>query len=93
MAELNGLDPEIAPYVQVLRREGVETFESCQGGPGHAMPEPTVRFHGQQSDGLRAVAVALENGFPVLDLRRTWPVIDGELTGPIWELTFSDQQR
>ncbi len=82
------LDPGIAHAVQVLAAEGVETFESCQGGPGHAFPEPTVRFQGEIAEGPRAFAVALKAGLPVLDLRRVWPVIDGELTGPWWELTF-----
>jgi hypothetical protein len=35
-----GLDPGIAEYVRVLLAQGVETFESCQGGPGHAYTEP-----------------------------------------------------
>ncbi len=25
-----------------LRSGGIETFESCQGGPGHSFPDPTV---------------------------------------------------
>jgi hypothetical protein len=82
------LDAGIRAYVETLRAAGVETFESCEGGEGHAMPEPTVRFHGAKPDGFRALAVALENGLPVADLRRSWPVIDGEPTGPYWELTF-----
>jgi hypothetical protein len=44
------LDPGIAPYVDALRAEGVETFESCEGGDGHAYPEPTVRFAGCEDD-------------------------------------------
>lgn len=82
------LDPGIAPTVLILAGAGIETFESCQGGPGHAFPEPTVRFHGDSSEGYRALAIALKAGLPVLGLRRTWPVIDGEPTGPWWELTF-----
>jgi hypothetical protein len=82
------MDDGVAPYVEVLIRAGVETFESCQGGAGHALPEPTVRFHGRKPDGLRALAVALENRLPVLELRRSWPLIDGELTGPYWEMVF-----
>jgi hypothetical protein len=46
------LDPRIAPYVRVLQENGIETFDSCEGGPGHAMPEPTVRFHGPRSEGF-----------------------------------------
>ena len=82
------LDPEIAAAVEVLRAKGVETFESCQGGPGHAYPEPTVRFHGQRSEGFRALAVAIQFRLPVSELRRVWPILDGEPTGPWWELTF-----
>lgn len=82
------LDEGIRYYVDVLAAGGVDTFESCEGGEGHAMPEPTVRFHGAKPDGFRALAIALENDLPVLDLRRYWALIDGEPTGPYWELTF-----
>jgi len=87
-----GIDAGIRPYVETLRAAGVETFESCEGGEGHSMPEPTVRFHGARPDGFRALAVALQHGLPVADLRRYWPVIDGEPTGPYWELTFRQRR-
>lgn len=82
------LDAGIAEVVAVLRDNGVETFESCEGGPGHAYPEPTVRFHGDTSEGLRALAAAIKAELPVAELRRTWPIQDDEITGPWWELTF-----
>lgn len=82
------LDPNIAPVVELLAAAGVETFESCEGGEGHAYPEPTVRFHGDRSEGFRALAVVLRAGLPVSDLRRTWPIVEQEPTGPWWELTF-----
>jgi hypothetical protein len=82
------LDPGIAPYVKVLHENGVETFESCDGGPGHAMPEPTIRFHGERPEGFRALAVARTYNMPVGELRRFWPIIDGEPTGPYWAMTF-----
>ena len=82
------LDEGIAEIVCVLRSSGVETFESCQGGEGHTYTEPTVRFHGDRSEGLRALAAALRAGLSVIDLRRVWPIIDGEPTGPWWEMTF-----
>jgi hypothetical protein len=37
------LDPGIRRYVEVLNEAGVETFESCQGGEGHAYPCRTGR--------------------------------------------------
>lgn len=88
MAEDSQLDPGILPFVKALREAGVETFESCQGGNGHAFPEPTIRFHGDRSEGYRALAAAMQKGLPVAELRRVWPINDGEPTGPWWELTF-----
>jgi hypothetical protein len=83
------LDVGIQGAVQALVAAGIETFESCEGGSGHAYPEPTVRFHGDQSEGLRALAVAMRAALPVRELRRVWPVLGNEPTGPWWELTFS----
>jgi len=82
------LDKGIEKAVHVLVEAGIETFESCQGGRGHAYCEPTVRFHGGKSEGFRALAAALQRGLKVAGLRRVWPVLDGEPTGPWWELTF-----
>jgi hypothetical protein len=31
----------------------------------------------------------MDSGLPVAELRRVWVVVDGELTGPCWELTFT----
>jgi len=83
------LDSGITRAVKVLRAAGVETFESCQGGRGHAFPEPTVRFHGGQAEGFRALAIALQHGLNVDALRRYYDVIAGEPTGPYWEITFA----
>lgn len=85
------LDPGIETYVKALRQEGIETFESCEGGAGHAYTEPTVRFHGGKSEGFRALDAALRRGLPVAHLRRTWPINDGEPTGPWWEMTFAQR--
>jgi hypothetical protein len=86
------LDPGIEKAVIALRKAGVETFESCEGGPGHAYPEPTVRFHGQQSEGFRALAAAMAAGLNVAGLRRVWPINENEPTGPWWELVFTPHQ-
>jgi hypothetical protein len=83
-----GLDPGIAPIVDALRARGVPTYESCQGGEGHAFPEPTVRFHGSRLEGFQALTIALQLGLPVRALRRVWRVIDGEPDGPTWEMSF-----
>src|ERR1700690_2455873 len=84
----DGLDAGIAPYVEILRSAGVETFESCEGGYGHTYPEATIRFAGSRGEGLRALAVAVDHRLPVRAIRRYWAVIDGEPCGPDWEMAF-----
>ena len=87
------LDRAISYAVKVLRDGGIETFESCEGGEGHAFLEPTIRFHGGQDEGFRALACALAHELPVAELRRFWQVIDGEPHGPHWEMTFNPMDR
>ena len=36
------LDPGIAQFVKTLQQHGIETFESCEGGEGHASPVPMI---------------------------------------------------
>jgi hypothetical protein len=87
---LPGLDPGIRGAVRVLIENRVETFESCEGGNGHSFPVPTVRFYGTVEAGFRALAACIAHGLPVDALRRVWYVLDGEPTGPQWELTFRE---
>ena len=83
------LDPGIAPFVDTLRQHGIETFESCEGEEGHSFPEPTIRFHGGRAEGFRAAWVAMTFGpLPFSKLRRVWRLVNGELTGPDWEMVF-----
>lgn len=82
------IDAGIVRHVETLRAAGVETFESCQGGDGHCYPQPTVRFFGDRSEGFRALAAAMQSDLKVVELRRVWPINDGEPTGPWWEMTF-----
>ncbi len=83
------IDPGIRRFVLILRSGGVDTFESCEGGEGHPFKEPTVRFMGNTAEGYRAFSVAINYGLPVCKLRRYYQVIDCQLEGPWWEMTFS----
>lgn len=87
------LDDYIKPFVDILRDGSVETYESCQGGLGHAFPEPTIRFHGGPSEGFRGYAIAAIHGLPVYAIRRVWTVDDGEITGPTWEMVFRESAQ
>lgn len=84
----DSLDKGIKDYVEILLAEGIETYQSCEGGEGHSFPEPTVQFSGDRSEGFRALAVALQNGLPVSAVRRVWSIEDGEPVGPDWEIIF-----
>jgi hypothetical protein len=91
------LDTGIAPAVRALRRAGVPTYESCEGGPGHAFLEPTVRFRGNMAEGFAALATAINAepsiGLGVYQLRRVWRLDDGEPTGPWWDLVFRAERN
>lgn len=82
------LDAGIRSYVLALRAGGIDTFESCEGGAGHAFTEPTIRFHGDSAEGFRAFAVAKDFGLPVFKLRLSYTVTEGLLNGPWWEMVF-----
>lgn len=82
------LDAGIRRAVEILYDAGIETFESCEGGPGHSYPEPAIRFYGERDQGWKALHIALQNGLPVSTVRRIWRIIDGEPIGPHWEIVF-----
>ena len=82
------LDSGIKEAVLILRGAGVETFESCEGGNGHAFDVPTIKFHGDAWAGYKAFAVAMEYGLPVRRIQRAYGVVNGQLEGPWWEIVF-----
>lgn len=82
------LDRGIEKEVLTLIKAGIETFESCEGGVGHAYREPTIRFYGDRSEGFRALSIAMQNGLHVKSISRIWPIVEGEPTGPWWEMIF-----
>ncbi len=73
--------------VKVLTDRRIETFESCEGGQGHSMPEPRPLLR-TPGGGLEGPVGVLAYGLPVLALRRYWTIEDGEPVGPSWELVF-----
>src|SRR5205809_2791258 len=44
LRDVPGIDPGIVIHVTLLRRAGVATIWSCQGGEGHEDPFPWVEF-------------------------------------------------
>jgi hypothetical protein len=83
------IDRGIRKAVERLQACGIETFESCEGGPGHSFAEPAVRFHGGPAEGWKALAACMAVDLPVLTLRRYWDVLDHtDVSGPYWEIVF-----
>jgi hypothetical protein len=82
------VDAGIKPILKVFYEEGIETFESCQGGPGHCFPEPTVRFTGGLHEGFRALSIAIQYDLKPTKLRRYYSIQDKEPVGSDWEMTF-----
>jgi len=84
------LDEGIAGAVITLVKAGIETCQSCEGGPEHAYPEPTVEFWGDYSEGFRALAAIMqsEHSRALQSLCRCWDIQNGEPTGPIWKMVF-----
>ena len=87
------LDPGIRRYVLILRSQGIETFESCEGGEGHCSPDPFVKFHGTVWAGFRAFTIAMEYGLPVWRVQLFYDVVNGMLDGPYWQMLFSRKDR
>lgn len=82
------IDPGIVRAVRALVEAGIQTYESCEGGPGHSRDRPTVMFRGSQFAGWEALGVAMRVGLPVRAIQRVWSIIDGEPVGPDWEIVF-----
>lgn len=85
------LDPGISHPVKVLMDNGIVTFESCQGGDGHAYKTPTICFEGDQTEGYKVVTIMAQNNFRVIGIRRCWPVENNEIGCPYWELELSEE--
>jgi hypothetical protein len=86
------MDAGIRDAVKTLIENGIETFQSCQGGVGHCYPVPTIEFGGGYEAGFRAFAIATTFGLKIVELRRVWSVQRGELVGPHWAMTLDSDR-
>jgi len=88
LIEEEKLDDKIKPIVLFLRANGVETFESCEGGPDHCFNAPTIRFWGGKNEGLRVTYLCIEKTLPIFEVRRVFVIQEHEIQAPFWEITF-----
>ena len=94
------LDAGIRFPVRVLHAAGgIETCQSCQGGPGHedAYHEPTIDLiaSGEDGHGFAAVAALTAYGIDVLDVAIVWSIKNGLPVSRIWRIqlrrTYEDR--
>lgn len=88
------IDAGILPAVEILNNNGFETFESCEGGEGHAYFEPTVRFFGTEFDLIRAYEVCIANGLNVIQVNRVYRKVSNldknDKLIKLWEHPFNE---
>ena len=85
------LDAGISRAVIIANGAGFTTYESCEGGEGHAFPEPTVRGFGSYQEAMRAVLAMLDLALPVWELRQVWHVRDFRPPRPVLGHCFRPQ--
>ena len=92
-----GLDPGIRFPVRVLHAHGIETCQSCQGGPdpkrpdrGHAYEVPTIDMIaiGDDAMGFAALAYLQGCGLPVRTVGIVWAIKNGLPYEKLWRITF-----
>lgn len=92
MAEVpwDDIDPGILAALHALADYGIDTFASCQGGPGHGAygSMPVILFHGDENAGLYAVWLLETAGFRVWELSRHWDLDHGQPRQPWWRATM-----
>jgi len=96
--DIDNLDDIIRPAVKIMLEHGFYTFESCQGGEGHAFTEPTIRFEGTEFDLIIAYELCTHYKLNVSCVRRVYeknPVYNKNLeeitenwTRPFNEIVF-----
>jgi hypothetical protein len=99
--KISNLDPGIAEAVWVLRENGIDTCQSCQGGPGHAYSQPTVAFTGSRKEAFRAAEIVrrpeiIERiGMRPADLSKSWSlcIVFRQMGRGCWELTWWPNHR
>lgn len=89
--DYDGIDLGIRFAVRVLHSRGVETCQSCESGPGHSYPAPTVDLLGGPDDaaGFLALAYLHSFGLEVVSISKRWVVKHREPYELIWRIELA----
>lgn len=80
------LDVGIIRIVRILKEEGIETQQSCEGGEGHSYDWPSVDVSGQP---WRALDLCNTYGLPVHQISELHRIEQGNPVEHFWRLEFS----
>lgn len=82
--------PTLEQIVEMLKLYGVRVWHWEEAVEGTAVPTHLVKFWGGDSDGMKAVAIAVTRGLKIEHLKRVWSFWDNnKLQGNgSWELTI-----
>ena len=82
----------VVAAAEILKTEGFQVWDSFPGkkAGGVVFTLPTILFNGNENEGKKAWAFALDQDWPACELRRVWSNIpdDDEFDRPHWELEF-----
>lgn len=94
--DLAKIDIGIRPAVELLLEHGFNTFESCEGGHGHAFDLPTIKFWGDDFDCIRVFELCEQFNFNVYKAYRVYmktPIHDPSTLkelGQNWEKPYNE---
>ena len=87
--DYNDLDQRIRRPVRALHDFGIDTIDSCEGGPGHMRSVPTIRFRGDETVARYAIAALAWWGYACVELRKCWLLFPDTRPGAEWEVIVS----
>ena len=84
------LDEGIRYAVRTLHDHVIETCQSCEGGPTHRYPEPTIELPNESEGyGFRATDHLVTAGIQVSEIALVWRTRNGvPYDAPFWRLTL-----
>ena len=92
VVNISDADPEIIPILKILNENGIDTFESCQGGIEHAFGKPTICFEGNYETAMKVMNLCKK--FNIDYFRKYYCYeTDGTFRGPEWEIVFKKNQK
>ncbi len=85
-----GIDAGVRHAVRVLNCRGVETQQSCEGGPGHAYDRPTIDCRARADDaaGFAALSALVDYGYDVESVALHWEVLHGRPYEIMWRVVL-----